>query len=120
MTYGFDFDPERASPAPTFFLVVIDCDTERFTLEGPSVNWAAWEAELRRVCNAGRDIRSFAVEAQAIEAMTGWLKGAGYDEWPARSIVDLPSGVGPRDLKDTAIRASGPVNSAPQQRSQQA
>jgi hypothetical protein len=91
VTHSFDYPTSNRAPlALPVFLVIVDYDTRRFALEGPIFDIEPWEREVGRICKAGRDVRAFPTEMRAIKETTDWFIPSHFDEWPARSIVDIP------------------------------
>jgi hypothetical protein len=71
-------------------LVVVDYDTQRFTLEGPIFDIEPWDKEVGRMRRSGRDVRAIPTDMRAVKETTDVLEAKGFDEWPAHSIVDMP------------------------------
>lgn len=99
-----------ASLAPPFFLVIVDYNTQRFTLEGPIFDLEPWDKEVIGIRRAGRDVWSFPTEIDAVKETIDMFRSAGLDEWPARSIVDMPQYL---PLSVGSIRASSTIVSLP-------
>jgi hypothetical protein len=83
-----------------FFLLVVDCDTKRFTLDGPIFDREPWDREIKRICRSGREVFLYSAEKQAVLRVMAVFKSQDFDEWPMGSIVDLP-------VTDRARRAIG-------------
>jgi hypothetical protein len=77
-------------PGSSVFLVVVDFDSKRFALEGPVLEIAQWGAETARIQRSGRNVWCTAVELGAAKSSTDRLQDAGFEQWPSRTIVDLP------------------------------
>lgn len=92
MTHRFEIRESNAvSLARPFFLVIVDYDSQRFTLEGPIFDLEPWDKEVIRIRRAGREVWSFPTEMRNVKNATDVLKAKGFDEWPVGSIVDMPA-----------------------------
>lgn len=92
MTHRFEIRESNAVPlARPFFLVIVDYDSQRFTLEGPIFDLEPWDKEVMRIRRAGREVWSFPTEMRDVKNATDVLKSKGFDEWPIGSIVDMPA-----------------------------
>lgn len=92
MTHRFEIRESDSVPlARPFFLVIVDYDSQRFTLEGPIFDLGPWDNEVIRIRRAGRDVWSFPTEMRDVKTATDMLKSKGFDEWPVGSIVDMPA-----------------------------
>lgn len=91
MQHNGNFSAHRAALAPPFFLIIVDYDTRRFVCEGPTNDIEPWDNEVVRIRRAGRDVNLFPMELSALRRASEWFRGSGLEEWPSRSIVEIPS-----------------------------
>lgn len=106
MTHRFEIRESDSVPlARPFFLVIVDYDSQRFTLEGPIFDLGPWDNEVIRIRRAGRDVWSFPTEMRDVKTATDILKSKGFDEWPVGSIVDMPADA----FSNLALGVSSPV-----------
>ena len=68
-------------------LLIVDHDTQRFTVEGPLYDHLPWIEEIQRARHAGRRIDFRAVKGQGETAAMQMGREVGYDCWPPRSII---------------------------------
>lgn len=78
--------PKRPPPIP-FLLVVVDHETERFTIEGPMRDDRPWVEEILRARKAGRDITCFILAGADEDPESLWRQAYGCTRWPEGSII---------------------------------
>lgn len=76
--------------AHPLFLVVVDADTRRFSLEGRVSDVTAWDNESKRIQRNRRDVHCLHVDEDGMKQTVERLRSDRFDEWPSRSIVDPP------------------------------
>jgi hypothetical protein len=102
--------PKRSPPVP-FLLVVVDHDTERFTIEGPMLDDQSWVEEILRASRAGRHITCFVLAGSNRDPGSIWRQAYGCTRWPEGSIISpaettqLPSRQGARPAFRKLYRA---------------
>jgi hypothetical protein len=83
--------PHRHKPK---FLLVVDHDNERFTIEGPVYDHLPWIVEISHACRGGRQIDYRVVMSSKVTDIMAnislWAKDIDYELWPPKSIV-VPS-----------------------------
>jgi hypothetical protein len=79
------------SSHPTHLLIV-DCETRRFTIEQPSSidDFYQWCHEVDHAVIAGRHIVCVPVSGSSIEEIQGLGTGLGYSFWPSMTILAPP------------------------------
>jgi hypothetical protein len=79
------------SSHPTHLLIV-DCETRRFTIEQPSSieDFYQWCHEVDHAVIAGRHIVCVPVSGSSIEEIQGLGTGLGYAFWPSMTILAPP------------------------------
>lgn len=89
--------PAERSAAPPFLLLVVDCKSWRYTLEGPMDRLEVWYDEVNRAVLTGRQI--FCIPVSGIPTKEIALLGTqlGYDLWPAKTIV-APASQGTNEI----------------------
>jgi hypothetical protein len=85
------FRIQRPSTHPTHLLVV-DCETRRFTIERPSSVecFDLWCREVDHAVIAGRHIVCVPVSGSSIEEIESLGTGLGYVLWPSMTILAPP------------------------------
>jgi hypothetical protein len=73
-------------------LLILDCETQRFTIEEPSSMeiFYQWCYEVDHAVAAGRHIVCVPVSGSSIEEIQGIGTGLGYVYWPSKTILALP------------------------------
>jgi hypothetical protein len=84
----------NTDPALSFYLLIVDYDTRRYSVDGPVAEICSWERETRRLRSSGRSVRCFQTAAQQARLTTDRLRSFQYDRWPLRSIIDPPMDTG--------------------------
>src|ERR1700722_19932862 len=85
----FSFDLQSGHPSQ---LLILDCETRRFTIEEPSSMeiFHQWCYEVDHAVAAGRHIVCVPVSGSSIEEIQGIGTGLGYACWPSKTILALP------------------------------
>jgi len=73
-----------------FYLVIVDYDAGRYSLDGPVAEIEVWENKAARLRSAGRSVRCFQTTEQQAKLTADRLRSFQYDRWPLRSIIDPP------------------------------
>lgn len=76
--------------AHPLFLVVVDADTRRFSLEGRVSDVTPWDNESKRIQRNRRDVQCLHVDEDGMKQTVERLRSDHFDQWPSRSIVDPP------------------------------
>lgn len=79
---------EPATLAPVLPLIIVDYDSRRYSVERFVRDLTPWDKEVSRIRRAGRDVWLIPTELHGSESLTKLLCGAGFAEWPSKSIVD--------------------------------
>ena len=77
--------------AHPLFLLIVDSDTRRFSLEGPVPDATAWEVEAKRIRRNRRDVQCLHADEDCVLTTIERLRCNHFDEWPPKSIVDPPN-----------------------------
>jgi hypothetical protein len=82
----------RGRPAQqdqTLYLLIVDCETFRFTLEGPMEpeRVALWEGEATRALAAGRSICCIPIAGAEPNEILVLAAELGCDSWPPNTII---------------------------------
>jgi hypothetical protein len=85
-----------------YFVLIVDHDNERFTIEGPVFDRVPWMLEIERASGAGRQIDFRIIKFSRIIDVSKWANDLGYELWPPKSII-FPS----NDTKDDVDRMIG-------------
>jgi hypothetical protein len=100
------FDRFRAVRHPTLspYLLLIDCETRRFTIERPATmeSFDLWCREVEHAIAAGRHIVCVPVQDKSTADIEMLGAGLGYTLWPSRTILSPP-------FSKEAERAEQPV-----------
>ena len=100
----FTFDRFRAVRHPTLppYLLLVDCETRRFTIERPSTVqcFDLWCREVEHAIAAGRHIVCVPIHDKSTSEIESLGTGLGYALWPSRTILSPPV------LQDTGARPS--------------
>jgi hypothetical protein len=93
------FSQFRARPNPAIppYLLLVDCETRRFTIERPSTagSFDQWCGEVEHAIAAGRHIVCVPIHDRSTNEIERLGASLGYAMWPARTILSPPA------LKDT-------------------
>lgn len=88
------FDRFRAVRDPTLspYLLLIDCETRRFTIERPSTmeSFNLWCREVEHAIAAGRHIVCVPIHDKSTADIETLGTGLGYALWPSRTILSPP------------------------------
>lgn len=76
------------------FLLVIDHDNERYTIEGPIFDNVPWTREIESARRAGRQIDFRIIPTPRVTAVMNWGVDLGYEQWPEKSIINPLATVG--------------------------
>ena len=70
-------------------LLIIDCETRRFTIEGPIAKDClnAWYSEADHALMAGRAIFCVPISDMGIDEIAALGAELGYDHWPPNTII---------------------------------
>jgi hypothetical protein len=73
-------------------LVIMDCETRRFTIERPSSQavFQLWWQEIEHIVASGRHLVCVPVDRNNVAAIEAIGAGLGYVLWPPRTIVSPP------------------------------
>jgi hypothetical protein len=89
------FDRFRAVRDPTLspYLLLIDCETRRFTIERPATmeSFNLWCREVEHAIAAGRHIVCVPIHDKSTADIETLGTGLGYALWPSRTILSPPS-----------------------------
>jgi hypothetical protein len=101
------FDRFRAVRHPTLapYLLLVDCETRRFTIERPSSMEAfnLWCREVEHAIAAGRHIVCVPIHDKSTADIETLGTSLGYALWPSRTILSPPfSEKAERALRSTA------------------
>jgi hypothetical protein len=79
----------RPSVVHAPYLFVVDCETQRFTIEGPLAIECidAWYHEVDRASNAGRCVFCVPIAEAHFGEILEVGRALGYDHWPPLTIV---------------------------------
>jgi hypothetical protein len=79
--------PDSAQPSP--LLLVVDCETRRFTIEGPVAKDCVdiWFREANRAFAAGRDVFCVRINDRDPSEIVSLGVQLGYEHWPANTII---------------------------------
>jgi hypothetical protein len=72
------------------FLLIVDHDNERYTIEPAVYDHVPWLLEIQRACRAGRLIDFRMVTSSKIPDILRWANDIGYELWPPKSILVPP------------------------------
>jgi hypothetical protein len=88
------FDRFRAVRDPTLapHLLLVDCDTRRFTIERPATmeSFNLWCREVEHAIAAGRHIVCVPIHDKSTADIETLGNGLGYALWPSRTILSPP------------------------------
>jgi hypothetical protein len=88
------FDRFRAVRHPTLspYLLLIDCETRRFTIERPGTVecFDLWCREVEHAITAGRHIVCVPIHDKSTGEIESLGTGLGYALWPSRTILSPP------------------------------
>lgn len=74
-------------PSKELYLVIVDHDTKRFTIEGPTRDDLSWVVEVDHARRAGRRIAWSRVDDDLGHAAAVKMGLGDYEFWPSGSIV---------------------------------
>ena len=77
-----------------FYLLIVDYDTGRYSLDGPVAEFEDWENKTVQLRSAGRSVRCFQTSEQQAKLTADRLRSFQYERWPLRSIIDPPMDAG--------------------------
>ena len=88
------FDRFRAVRHPTLspYLLLVDCETRRFTIERPATmeSYDLWCREVEHAIAAGRHIVCVPIQDKSTADIEMLGTGLGYALWPSRTILSPP------------------------------
>jgi hypothetical protein len=88
------FDRFRVPRHPTLspYLLLVDCETRRFTIERPSSmeSFNLWCREVEHAIAAGRHIVCVPIQDKSTADIEMLGTGLGYALWPSRTILSPP------------------------------
>ena len=92
----------KRGPAHPLQLLIVDCETQRFTIERPSsvVSFDAWCKEVDHAVTAGRHIVCVPINDSSIEEIESLGTGLGYVLWPSMTILAPPASNGMAGLSE--------------------
>jgi hypothetical protein len=95
--YAFSQFRARPNLALPPYLLLVDCETRRFTIERPSTagSFDLWCGEVEHAIAAGRHIVCVPIHDRSTSEIERLGASLGYAMWPARTILSPPA------LKDT-------------------
>ena len=108
----FAFGSFRARRHATLppYLLLVDCETRRFTIERPDTKecFDLWCREVEHAIVAGRHIVCVPIHDRSTGEIESLGTSLGYAQWPSRTILspslsevwnagDMPSGAGPKE-----------------------
>ena len=70
------------------YLLIVDHDHERFTVEGPVYDSLPWTEEIERAKRSGRQIDFRLVPNAKVNSIVEWANANGYEQWPEKSIIN--------------------------------
>ena len=89
------FSQFRAGPNPALppYLLLVDCETRRFTIERPSTagSFDLWCGEVEHAIAAGRHIVCVPIHDRSTNEIERLGASLGYAMWPARTILSPPA-----------------------------
>jgi hypothetical protein len=89
------FSQFRARPNPALppYLLLVDCETRRFTIERPSTagSFDLWCGEVEHAIAAGRHIVCVPIHDRSTSEIERLGASLGYAMWPARTILSPPA-----------------------------
>lgn len=91
----FTFDRFRAARHPGLppYLLLVDCETRRFTIERPSTVecFDLWCREVEHAIAAGRHIVCVPIHDKSTAEIESLGTSLGYALWPSRTILSPPT-----------------------------
>jgi hypothetical protein len=83
----------KRRPARPPHLLIVDCETQRFTIERPSSveSFDAWCKEVDHAVTAGRHIVCVPINDSSVEEIESLGTGLGYVLWPSMTILAPPT-----------------------------
>jgi hypothetical protein len=86
-----EYLPRESHPAHPSHLLIVDCETRRFTIESVGVDGVGiWYQEVNRAVTAGRKIFCVPVHDGDTGEVARLNVKLGYDQWPSKTIVAAP------------------------------
>lgn len=70
------------------YLLIVDHDNERYTIEGPIFDNVPWIEEIERAKRVGRQIDFRIIPTPKIGTVMNWVTELGYERWPPKSIIN--------------------------------
>lgn len=88
---GVMFDRFR-SRHETPYLLILDCETRRFTIERPvsAASFRQWCREVDHAMASGRQVVCVPVNENYTAEIEAMSTGLGYTLWPSRTIIPPP------------------------------
>ena len=90
--YAFSQFRARPNLALPPYLLLVDCETRRFTIERPSTagSFDLWCGEVEHAIGAGRHIVCVPIHDRSTSEIESLGASLGYAMWPSRSILSPP------------------------------
>jgi len=90
----YAFSQFRAKPGPALppYLLLVDCETRRFTIERPSTteSFDLWCGDVEHAIAAGRHIVCVPIHDRSTSEIERLGASLGYVMWPSRTILSPP------------------------------
>lgn len=77
--------PRRDGPQ---FVVIVDHEYGRFTVEGPVGDFLPWVRAVEGARSAGRQVDFSIVSHRRSKPIFDWANEIGYELWPPGTIID--------------------------------